>query len=185
MVNPVSGVQRWVLIDAGPESVFSYLADLPRHSEWDEHSGFRVILTPDDPVAQGSVCQRERVEIFQAPILRGGVTSNQVSWIKSLTVTGYEPNAGIDFETKNLYNGLSVGSEFISFRLFPEGAGTVLVMTDKKNPHLPGPFHLLMLVMETVKTIVTGPIVSLLFRAFPGLRSNRELARIKAAVEQA
>ena len=173
------------MINAGPEVVFSYLADLPRHSEWDEHSGFRLILTPDDPVGQGSVCQRERLEIFQASILRGGVTSNEVSWIKSLTVTGYDPNEGIDFETKNIYNGLSVGSEFISFRLFPEGAGTVLVMTDKKSPHVPGLFHLLMLVMETVKTIVMGPIVSQLFRMFPGLRSNGELARIKAAVEQA
>jgi len=185
-VNPVSsGVQRWALINAGPEAVFSYLADLPRHSEWDEHSGFRLILTPDDPVGQGSVCQRERLEIFQAPILRGGATSSQVSWIKSLTVTGYEPNESIDFETKNLYNGLSVGSEYISFRLFPEGAGTVLVMTDKKKPHLPGPFHLLMLGMETLKTIATRPMVDLLFRVFPGLRSNSQLARIKAAVEQA
>ncbi len=184
MVNPVSGVQRWVLINAGPAAVFSYLADLPRHSEWAEHSGFRLILTPDDPVGQGSVCKRERLEIFQASLLRGGVTSSEVSWIKSLTVTGYDPNEGIDFETKNIYNGLSVGSEFISFRLFPEGAGTVLVMTDKKSPHVPGLFHLLMLVMETVKSIVTQPMVNLLFRMFPGLRSNRELARIKAAVEQ-
>ena len=184
-MNPVSGVQRWILINAGPEPVFSYLANLSRHSEWDEHSGFRLILISDDPVALGSSCQRERVEMFQAPILRGGVTSRQVSWIKSLTVTGYEPNNSIDFETKNLYNGLSVGSEFISFRLFPEGTGTVLVMTDKKNPHLPGPFHLLMLGMETLKTIATRPFINLLFRVFPGLRSNRQLARIKSAVEQA
>ena len=63
--------------------------------------------------------------------------------------------------------------------------GTVLVMTDKKNPHLPGPFHLLMLGMETLKTMATRPSVNLLFRVFPGLRSNRQLARIKSAVEQA
>ena len=184
MVIPVSGTQRWVLINAGPEAVFDYLTDLPRHGEWDEHTGFTVLLTSDGPVVQGSFCQRERLEMFQAPILRGGVTSNQVSWIKSLTVTGCETNRSLDFETKNLYNGLSVGSEFVSFRLYPEGAGTVLVMTDKKSPHLPGPFHLLMLVMETIKTVVTRPFVGLLFRMFPGLRTNSQLSRIKAAVER-
>ena len=107
------------------------------------------------------------------------------SWIKSLTVIGCEPNEALDLETKNLYNGLSVGSEFISFRLYPEGAGTVLVMTEKKNPHLPGPFHLFMLGMELIKSVVSTPIVGVLFRLLPFLRSNSQLSRIKKAVEQA
>ena len=185
MLKPAQSPQRWMWIDASPEAVFAYLADLPRHGEWGAQTGFTVFRTSDGPIAEGSFFEKERIEIFQAPILRGGATSSQVSWIKSLTVTGYDPNEGIDFETKNIYNGLSVGSEFISFRLFPEGAGTVLVMTDKKSPHVPGLFHLLMLVMETVKSIVTQPLVNLLFRLFPVLRSNGQLARIKAAVEQA
>jgi hypothetical protein len=183
MVSPVSGIERWVLINAGPEAVFAYLADLPRHDEWDEHSGFILRTASDGPVAVGSLCQREKLQIFQAPILRGGATSSQVSWIKSLTVIGCETNNRLDFETKNLFNGLSVGSDFVSFRLIPEGAGTVLVMTDKKAPHLPGPFHLLMLGIETVRTVVSQPFVALLFRVFPGLRSNSQLRRIKAAVE--
>ena len=185
MVKPAPGIQRWVLINASPETVFAYLTDLPRHAEWDDQTGFAVVGTSDGPVIEGSSFQRERLEIFQAPILRGGVTSSQVSWIKSLTVTGCEPNQALDFETKNLYNGLSVGSEFISFRLFPEDAGTVLVMTEKMNPHLPGPFHFLLLGMELIKSVVSRPIVGILFRAFPALRSNRQLARIKKAVEQA
>jgi hypothetical protein len=97
---------------------------------------------------------------------------------------GFDLNQALDFETKNLYNGLSVGSEYVSFRLFPEDAGTVLVMTDKKNPHLPGPFHLLMMGMDLIKTIISRPIVGFLYRVFPGLRSNKELSRIKRALEQ-
>ncbi len=185
MVTPVSGIQRWVLINASPETVFAYLIDLPRHAEWDDQTGFTVVRTSDGPVIEGSFCDRERMEIFQAPILRGGVTSSQVSWIKRLTVLGLEPNQALDFETKNLYNGLSVGSEYISFRLFPEDAGTVLVMTDKKKPQLPGPFHFLMMGMEMIKSVISRPIVGLLYRAFPGLRSNKELSRIKQALEQA
>ena len=180
----IQGIQRWVFINASPETVFTYLTDLPRHAEWDDQSGFTVVRTSDGPVIEGSVCERERLEIFQAPILRGGATSSQVSWIKRLTVLGLESNQALDFETKNLYNGLSVGSEFVSFRLFPKDAGTVLVMTDKKKPQLPGPFHLLMMVMEMIKSVISRPIVGFLYRMFPGLRSNKELSRIKQALEQ-
>ena len=184
MVNFAPGIKRWALIEASPEVVFAYLTDLSSHGEWDEHSGFVVVGISEGPAVEGSSCQRERIETFQAPILRGGVTSNQVTWIKSLTVIGCEPNHSLDFETKNLYNGLSVGSESVSFRLYAQGSGTMLVMTDKQNPHLPGPFHLLMLGMEVIKSIVLSPVVIVMFRVFPFLRSNRELSRIKNAVER-
>ena len=184
MVKPAPGIQRWVLINASLEAVFDYLTDLPRHGEWDDQTGFTVVRTSDGPVVEGSFCERQRFEVFQAPILRGGATSSQVSWIKSLTVTGCEPNQALDFETKNLYNGLSVGSEYVSFRLFPKDAGTVLVMTDKKSPQLPGLFHLLMMIMEMIKSVISRPIVGFLYRVFPGLRSNKELSRIKQALEQ-
>jgi len=184
MVNFAPEIKRWALIEASPEVVFAYLTDLSSHGEWDEHSGFVVVGISEGPAVEGSSCQRERIETFQAPILRGGVTSNQVTWIKSLTVIGCEPNHSLDFETKNLYNGLSVGSESVSFRLYAQGSGTMLVMTDKQNPHLPGPFHLLMLGMEVIKSNVLSPVVTVMFRVFPFLRSNRELSRIKNAVER-
>ena len=184
MVNFAPGIKRWALIEASPEVVFAYLTDLSSHGEWDEHSGFVVVGISEGPAVEGSSCQRERIETFQAPILRGGATSNQVTWIKGLTVIGCEPNHSLDFETKNLYNGLSVGSESVSFRLHAQGSGTMLVMTDKQHPHLPGPFHLLMLGMEVIKSIVLSPVVIVMFRVFPFLRSNRELSRIKNAVER-
>ena len=184
MVKPVSGTQRWVLINASPASVFAYLADLPRHGEWDAHTGFRVVRTSDEPVAEGSFCERERFETFQAPILRGGAVTHQVSWVKSLTVTGCDPNRGLDFETKNLYNGLSIGSESVSFRLFPEGAGTVLVMTSKRSAHMPGPFYVIMLVTEFVQDLASRLFIGRLLRAFPGLRSNAQLSRIKTEMER-
>ena len=183
MVRPASGIERWALINASPETVFAYLTDLTRHGEWGNQSGFAIVGLSDGPVVEGSSCQRERIEIFQAPILRGGAMSTQVQWIRSLTVLGCEPNMSLDFETKNLYNGLSVGSELTSFRLIPEGTGTVLVMTDKKNPHLPGLFHLLMLAIEWPKSVISKPIVGFLFRLLPFLRSSGPLRRIKAAVE--
>ena len=184
MVKPAQGPQRWVLINASPEAVFAYLADLPRHGEWDAHEGFKVIRTSDGPVAQGSFCERERFEVFQAPILRGGALSNQVSWVKSLTVTACDPNRGLDFETKNLYNGLSIGSESVSFRLFPEGAGTVLVMTSHRSAHMPGPFYVIMLATEFIQGLASRLLTGLLFRAFPGLRSNGQLSRIRMEIER-
>lgn len=184
MVKPAPGIQRWTFIDASPEKVFDYLTDLTRHGEWGDQSGFTIVGLSDGAIVAGSSCQRERIEVFQAPILRGGAMSTHVQWIRSLTVLGCEPNLSLDFETKNLYNGLSVGSELTSFRLFPEGAGTVLVMTDKKNPHLPGPFHLLMLAIELPKSVISKPIVGCLFRVLPFLRSSGPLRRIKAATER-
>jgi len=185
MLNPAPGIKRWALIEASPEVVFAYLTDLSSHGEWAEHSGFTVVGISEGPVVEGSSCQRERIETFQAPILRGGVTSNQVSWIKSLTVVGCESNQSLDFETKNLYNGLSVGSEFVSFRLLPEGSGTMLVMAVKKNPHLPGPFHILMMGIEVLRSSIAQPVFGVLFWLFPTLRANSQLRCIKNAVERA
>ena len=184
MLNPRSRIERRALIEASPEVVFAYLSDLSSHGEWDEHSGFVVVEISEGPVAKGSSCQRKRIETFQALLLRGGVISNQVTWIKSLTVISCEPNHSLDFETKTLYNGLSVGSEFVSFRLLPEGSRTMLVMTDKKNPHLPGAFHLLLMGLEFLKSLIAQPVVGTLFRLFPTLRINNQLRRIKNAVER-
>jgi hypothetical protein len=38
--------------------------------------------------------------------------------------------------------------------------------------------------MDLIKTIISRPIVGFLYRVFPGLRSNKELSRIKRALEQ-
>ena len=184
MLKPLQGTQRWVLIDASPKSVFSYLADLPRHGEWDAQTGFRLLRISEEPIAEGSFCERERLEIFQAPILRGGALANQVSWVRSLTVTGCELNQALDFETKNLYNGLSIGVELVSFRLYPEGSGTTLVMTSKRKANMPGPYYLVMLATERVQGLASRLFVGWLFRMFPRLRSNGQLSRIKAAVER-
>ena len=184
MIGPIKGSERWVLINASPEAVFAYLADLPRHGEWDAHTGFKVVRISDEPVVEGSFCERERFEIFQAPTLRGGALSSQVSWVKSLTVTGCEPNRSIDFETKDLYNGLSIGSESISFRLFPEGAGTVLMMANKRSAHMPGPFYVVKVATEFVQGLASRLFIGWLFRVFPRLRTNGQLSRIKKAMEQ-
>ena len=184
MLKPAQGPQRWVLINASPEAVFAYLADLPRHGEWDAQSGFRVVRTSEAPVAEGSFCERERIETFQAPILRGGALANQVSWVRSLTVTGCVLNQALDFDTKNLYNGLAIGVESVSFRIYPEGAGAILVMTSKHSANMPGPYYLVMLATDWVQALASRLFVGWLFRTFPGLRSNGQLSRIKAEVER-
>jgi len=184
MVKPAQGPQRWALINASPEAVFAYLADLPRHGEWDAQTGFRVMRTSEGPIAEGSFCQKERIEIFQAPILRGGAIASQVSWVRSLTVTGCVLNQELDFETKNLYNGLAISVESVSFRLHPEGTGTMLVMTSKRSANMPGPFYLVMIATEWVQGLASRLFVGWLFRMFPRLRSNGQLSRIKAGVER-
>ena len=184
MLKPAPGPQRWVLINASPEKVFAYLADLPRHGEWDAQTGFKVIGISEEPVAEGSICQRERIETFQAPILRGGRLASQVSWVRSLTVKGCVLNQALDFETKNLYNGLAIGAELVSFRLYPEGAGTTLVMTSNRSAHMPGPFYFVMLATERVQALASRLFAAWVFRIFPGHRSNGALSRIKAEVER-
>ena len=184
MVNPALGSQRWVLIDASPEAVFAYLADLPSHGDWDGHAGFALVRTSDGPVGVGSFCRRERFEVFQAPILRGGATTDQVLWVKSLTVTGCELNRSLEFETKDLYNGLSIASDMVSFRLFPEGAGTVLAMTSRRSAHMPGPFYVIMVAMEFVEGLASRLLTAWLFRLFPRLRSSGALSRIKTEMER-
>jgi hypothetical protein len=173
-----------VLINATPQAVFAYLADLPRHGEWDAQTGFAVVSVSDDPIAEGSFCARERIEVFQAPILRGGALANRVSWVRSLTVTGCETNQGLDFETKNLYNGLTIAEETVFFRLYSEGVGTVLEMTSGRKAYMPGPFHFIMLASEFIKSLTTGLFVGWLFRVFPRLRTNAQLSRIKTEVEK-
>ncbi len=183
MVNLVPLIKRWVLIEASPEIVFDYLTDLSNHGEWEEYEGFVVVGITKGPVIKGSSCQRERAETFQAPMLRGGNISDRVTWIKSLTVIGCDPNLSLDFETKNLYNGLSLGSELVSFRLNSQSSGTVLTMTDRKSPHLPGPFHVLMMGVEVIKSWVALPVIGFLFWVFPALRVNSKLKKIKRGVE--
>ena len=184
MLKRVQGLERWVLINASPETVFAYLADLPRHGEWDGQTGFTVVRTSEEPVAEGSFCEKERTETFQAPILRGGAVASQVSWVRSLTVTGFVLNLGLDFETKNLYNGLAIGVESVSFRIYSEGVNTMLVMTSHRKANMPGPFYLVMLATEWVQARASRLLVGWLLRTFPRLRSNAQLSRIKTEVER-
>ena len=183
-MKPRSGPKRWVLINASPEAVFNYIADLPHHGEWDAQTGFRVVQVSGEPVAEGSVCQRERIETFQAPILRGGSIASPVSWVRSLTVTGCVPNTALDFETRILFNGLEFGVESVSFRLYPDGASTQLVMTSSRSAHMPGPFYVIKLVTEMAQDLASRLFVGWLFRLIPRLRSNGHLTRIKAEVER-
>ena len=185
MMNRTLGIKRWVLIEAGPEVVFDYLTNLSSHEQWEEYSGFAVVEISAGPVVRGSSCRRERIETLQAPILRGGKASNQVTWTKNLTVVSCEPNCSLGFEIENLYNGLSMGSEHVSFRLFPEQSKTILLMTDKKNPHLPGPFYVIMQGIESLRSWIAQPVVGTLFWLVPCLRANGQLRRIKTAVERA
>ena len=52
MASVDTGVNRWVSIEASSEVVFGYLADLSRHGEWDELSGFVVVGITERPVAK-------------------------------------------------------------------------------------------------------------------------------------
>ena len=78
--------------------------------------------------------------------------------IKSLTVIDFKTDARLEFETKNHYNGLSVGSETVLFRLAPEGSGTLLVMTGKRSAHVSGPLHVLIMFLDSLKSVVSRPI---------------------------
>ncbi|MDA0263334.1 MAG: hypothetical protein O3A93_14390 [Chloroflexi bacterium] len=172
------------MIDATPEAVYSYLADLSRHGEWDAQTGFSVVNVSRGPVTQGSFCERERTEIRSAPDIRGAASNGPVSWVRSLKVVGCELNQGLDFETENIINGLVISSESVSFRLFQEETGTALVMTGGRRAHVPGPYYLVMLLTGLVQRVLAGLFVGWLFRTFPRLRTNAQLSRIKAAVER-
>lgn len=184
MPGQLKGVDKQIHIDATPEVVFAYLTDLQRHGEWNGYPRLRVARISDGPIAAGSYCERERLETFQAPILTGGAASSQVSWVKSLTVTVCEPNSDLEFETKDIYNGLAVGSETVKFWLQPDGPNTALGIAVKRRAHVPGPLHVLMLAVETLRSIISRPIIGLFSGMFPSLRSNNQLLRIKKAIEE-
>ena len=164
------GIKRWVIIDASPEVAFDYLTDLSNHGEWDGSSGFIVVRLSRGPVMKSWHCQRERPETFQSPLLSGARCITKLFGRNILRLLNV--NLIIDFESQNLYNGISIGSESISFRLFLEGSKTILVMT---NPHLPGIFHVLVKVTESIKSWIARPIVSVVFSPFPWLRINSQL----------
>ena len=95
--------------------------------------------------------------------MRGAAASSQVSWIKSLTIIDFKTDARLECETKNLYNGLSVGSETVLFRLAPEDSGTLSVMTSKRSAYVPGPLHVLMMFLDSLKSVVSRPIINWMF----------------------
>ena len=56
-------------------------------------------------------------------------------------------------------------------------------MTGKRSAHVPGPLHVLVMFLDSLKSVVSRPIISWMFQLFPRLRTNGQLSRIKRALE--
>ncbi|MEX1255483.1 MAG: SRPBCC family protein [Dehalococcoidia bacterium] len=81
----MGNVEQQITINAPAEKVFSYLADIPRHSEWarPEHK-VEIKKTSDGAVGQGST--------FQSVGHQFGKNQD------ALTITEYTPNTRLVFE---------------------------------------------------------------------------------------
>ena len=107
-----------ILIDASPEVVFAYLADLSRHGEWATHPGLVIEPEADGPVGVGSRF-----------VSHGHQFGQEMTDV--LTVTGYSTPRELSFESAG-----KGGVWRHSFELTPAVPGTRLVkrMDGVKGP---------------------------------------------------
>ena len=183
MAKPFLVSRKWVVIDAPPQRVFDYLADMARHREWNPESGFTVTERPTGSVGLGSVYQREREEQFQGPLIRGGSSLRPVELVRSTSITVFEPYTSLAFGTKNSFNGLLHSVELMTFEFDPTLEGTRVVLVEELEAMVPQAFIGPIYAMRVARGAFGRLIDGWASRYFPGLAVGPHLSRIKQRVE--
>jgi len=101
-------------VNVPPEAAFAYVADLPRHGEW--NPGLKVTAISDGPITVGS-CFHSIGHIFGREMH------------DDLCVTQYQPPVRFAFFVKS-GNGAIIGEELThEFMFQPEDSGTLITRT--------------------------------------------------------
>ena len=185
MAGPFVVARNQVVIGAPARRVFEYLADITRHSEWNQDPGYRERILTEGSLGLGSALRREKQGVMRGPLLiRGGMGDNLVRIVKIITVTGYEPHHGLVFETSNSYNGLLVSKDKASFHLQEEMEGTRITLVSEVEAMVPGgfmgPVYAIRVVRAFLERVLGRWLSPRLTRAPPG----PFLPLIKQAVEK-
>ena len=185
MAGPFVVDRNQVVIGAPAKRVFDYLADITRHGEWNQDPGYRERILTDGPLGLGSVLRREKDGVMRGPLLiRGGMGDNLVRVVKTTTVTGYEPHAGLVFETSNSYNGLLVSKDKLTFHLQEEMEGTRVTMVSEVEAMVPGGFMGPVYAIRVVRAVFERLLGKWLKSLSPRMPVGPFLPRIKEAVEK-
>ena len=182
MAGPFVVGRHSVVISAAPQRVFNYLADMARHEQWNGDEGFRTTIDTDGPPRAGFILHREKTGVMRGPlIIRGGMGDNPVRVVKRATITAYDPNYALAFETRNSYNGLLVSIDRMSFQLRQEAVGTEVSMLIEVEPMVPGGFMGPAYAMRVFRAAFERLVGQRLSR---GLSAGPYLPRIKEMVER-
>ncbi len=185
MAGPFLVGRHRAVIDASPQGVFEYLADMARHVEWNPEPGFQVTARPSHPPGVGSLYRRERTAEMQGPIIvRGGMGESLVTMVKETTIVVYQPHDAIVFHTRNSYNGLLHSIEEYAFELGNEVAGTSVMMVSRVEAMVPGVFIGPVYAIRLVRGVAERLLGDRLSRLFPGMSVGPYLSRIKDVVEK-
>jgi uncharacterized protein YndB with AHSA1/START domain len=183
MAKPFLVSRKWVVINAPPQRVFDYLADMARHREWNPEPGFTVTERPTGAVGLGSVYQREREERFQGPLMQAGASTHPVDLVRITSVTAFRPYTSLAFDTRNSFNGLLHSVESMTFEFDPTPEGTRVTMVNELEAMVPqafiGPGYAMRLARGAFVRFIDGWAS----RFIPGLAVGAHLARIKERVE--
>lgn len=123
------------MVNALVDTVFSYLADFTRHSEWDGDRDLKVTKTSPGPVSVGFTCQREGIR-------EGGVGQGNVTYVKEQTVSIFVPIERLAFRQMN--HDAEVG-EFHVIDLKPVNGDTRITKVCRSS--IPGWFWPIELIM--------------------------------------
>ncbi len=184
MAGPFLIGRNRAVIDAPAQQVFEYLSDLSQYSEWNDEPYFMVTVLSDGPAGVGSQFRRERTGEMLGPlILRGGMGESSVTLIKATTITVFEPNSALVFETRNVYNGLLHSIDRMSFNLREETASTDVTMISEVEPLVPSAFIGPVYAIRAARGFFDRLLGQRLSRLSPGMAVGPHLARIKKKTE--
>ena len=177
MAGPFVVSRNGAEIDAPPQQVFDYLADMTRHGEWNPDDGFRVTAPPEGQPCLGSVFSRERTGESQGPLAirpgPGPASSVTVTLVTAITV--YQPHGALTFETRASFNGLLYSIERMSFELQPAQGGTWVTRASEVEILVPSAF---IGPVYAIRMVRAG-FARLLGRTTPG----PQLSRVKEMME--
>ena len=184
MAGPFVVDRNGVVIDAPAQQVFEYLSDMTRHGEWNLEPDFLVTSSPQYPPGPGSVLRREKSGVMRGPlVIRGGMADNPVRLEKTMTMTVYEPNSALVFETRNSYNNLLVSIDRVSFELQEQIEGTRVYMLSEVEAMVPGGFMGPAYAMRIARAFL-GRILGGKMQGYsPSLPAGPHLSRVKEMME--
>ena len=184
MAGPFVVGRYGAAVNAPPQRVFDYLADLERIGEWNPEPEFRATARPAGTPGVGSIYRRENTGAMPGPlILPGGVGDRRVTVVKALTIAVYEPYDALVLENANSYNGLLHSAETYAFEFSPAPGGVRVTLVAQVEAMVPSAFIGPVYAMRIARAAFERVLGARLTARFPEIAVGPYLSRIREAVE--